>query len=180
MKTRRADDLAGSGRRQQRVRRAYLLNEALVYFSVVVVILGCGYAALYHLIDHSMVMRRSADDVSKALHAGERWRADLRASRNQLWSEDSGGGRVLWLSGGRADVAYQFATNSVLRRHGKGPWVPVLTQVKSSSMQAEQRQNVTAWRWELELEPRKKGSVRPGRILPLFTFIAVPESSLNK
>jgi hypothetical protein len=155
------------------------MNEALVYIGVLFVILGCGYVAMCRLIDHSMVLRRSADDVTKALHAGERWRADLRASRSQSWSAESGGERALRLAGGGAEVAYQFATNTVLRRHGQGPWVPILTQVKSSSMQAEHRQNVTAWRWELELEPRKKASVAPSRIRPLFTFLAVPESTTN-
>jgi len=179
---RRASPLGGSAtahKGSRQAKRGYLLNEALVYFSVVFVILGCGYEAMYHVIDHSVAMRRSADDVSKALHAGERWRADLRASRTQSWADEAGAERVLVLSGARAEVAYKFATNAVCRRHGKGPWVPVLSQVKSSSMQADRRQSVTAWRWELELEPRRKGSVRPGSLRPLFTFMAVPASSTN-
>jgi hypothetical protein len=47
-------------------------------------------------------------------------------------------------------------------------------------MAADQRQYVTAWRWELELQPRAKGSVKPGRVRPLFTFLAVPERPANK
>ena len=42
-------------------------------------------------------------------------------------------------------------------------------------MTADPREYVTAWRWELELQPRATGSVKPGRVRPLFTFLAVPE-----
>jgi len=42
-------------------------------------------------------------------------------------------------------------------------------------MAADPRERVVAWRWELELRPRPSGSVKPGRIRPLFTFLAVPE-----
>ena len=159
-----------------RASAAYLLVEALVYIGVVFVILGCGYGTLYRYIDNSMTLRRSAGDLSKALHAGERWRADLRTSRTQSWSTDDAAEPVLLLSGGPVDVSYRFADHALFRRRGTGTWATVLTQVKSSTMKADPREHVTAWRWELELQPRAKGSVKPGSIRPLFTFIAVPQS----
>jgi hypothetical protein len=47
-------------------------------------------------------------------------------------------------------------------------------------MTSDPREYVTPWRWELELETRAKGSVKPGRVRPLFTFIAVPERPSTK
>jgi hypothetical protein len=44
----------------------------------------------------------------------------------------------------------------------------LLPKVKSSQMQAEARAGVTAWRWELELTPRRKEAYLPLR----FTFAA--------
>jgi hypothetical protein len=48
-----------------------------------------------------------------------------------------------------------------------------LSNVKSSKMQSELRENVTAWRWELELKTVKKTA----RVRPLFTFEAVAGST---
>jgi hypothetical protein len=47
-------------------------------------------------------------------------------------------------------------------------------------MQPDRREYITAWRWELELQTRATGSVKPGRVRPLFTFIAVPERPATK
>jgi hypothetical protein len=47
-------------------------------------------------------------------------------------------------------------------------------------MAADRREHVTAWRWELELATRTQGSVKPGRVRPLFTFVAVPERTSSK
>ena len=44
----------------------------------------------------------------------------------------------------------------------------LLPKVKLSQMQPEARGGVTAWRWELELTPRRKEAALPLR----FTFVA--------
>src|SRR5439155_11435731 len=62
------------------VRSGYMLIEALVYIGVSFLLLGIGFAAMYRCIDNSVGLRRSADDITSALHAGERWRADVRAT----------------------------------------------------------------------------------------------------
>jgi type II secretory pathway pseudopilin PulG len=156
-------------------RGGYLLIEALVYIGVVAALLGVAYAAAYRSIDRSIALRRNADDITSALHAGERWRADVRAAASQVRLEPTDAGQLLYLDGPSNTVAYCFATNAVSRRVGTGPWVRLLPNVKSSTMTADQRAHVTAWRWELELQTRATGSVKPGRIRPLFTFLAVPE-----
>ena len=169
-------EIPGRGRGQ----RGYLLIEALVYIAVVVTLLGAGYAAMYRCVDSSIALRRNADDITSALHAGERWRADVRAATSQVRVENTDAGQLLYLEGTRGAVVYRFTTNAVFRRVSAGPWVRLLQSVKSSSMAADPREYVTAWRWELELQPRAKASVKPGRVRPLFTFLAVPERPATK
>ena len=160
--------------------RGYLLIEALVYIGVVAALLGVAYAAAYRSIDRSIALRRNADDITSALHAGERWRADVRTASSRVRLVNTDAGQLLYLDGPSHAVVYSFATNAVSRRLGMGPWVRLLPNVKSSSMTTDQREHVTAWRWELELQTRATGSVRPGRIRPLFTFLAVPEGPSSK
>jgi hypothetical protein len=157
-------------------KNAYLLTETLVYMAVLFLLLGAGYLAMYRCVDNSATMRRSADDIARALRAGEQWRADVRAAASQGRWETTDAGQVLHLPGSRSEVAYRFSEGAVLRRTGSNPWRPVLTKVKSSKMEADQRQNVTVLRWELELDPGTK----PVRVRPLFTFISVPQESSTK
>src|SRR5439155_18922669 len=128
-------------------------------------------------MDNSVTLRRNADDIANALHAGERWRADLRSAAGPVRWEDTADGRILHLAGAHGEVAYRFSAGAILRRRDSGPWSSLLTSVKASTMEADPRQKVTAWRWELELQTRIKGAAKPGRFRPLFTFVAVPESS---
>jgi hypothetical protein len=154
---------------------AYMLTEALVYISLLFVVLGVGYIALDRCIDNSVSLHRSADDIATALHAGERWRADVRAAGKLVRLENSSSGQVLNLEGAKGMVAWRFSDGAVFRRIGAGSWARLLDHVSSSVMESDPRQNVVAWRWELELQPRLKGSVKPGRVRPLFTFISVRE-----
>jgi hypothetical protein len=87
---------------------------------------------------------------------------------------------LLYLDSPGKAVVYRFATNAVTRRVGNGPWMPVLPRVKASTMTADRREQVTAWRWEVEIATRATGSAKPGRIRPLFTFLAVPEPPVSK
>jgi hypothetical protein len=155
----------------------YMLTEALVYIGLVFLLLGIGYAAMYRTIDNSIALRRNADDIIRALHVGERWRADVRlASRGAAW-DNTGDEPILRLQGSRYQVDYRFASGAVYRRNGTGPWSRVLERVGSSSMERDQRPMVTVWRWELELQPQTRGSFKPGRVRPLFTFLAVPPAT---
>jgi hypothetical protein len=154
-----------------------MLTEALVYIGLVFVLLGIGYAAMYRSIDNSVALRRNADDILRAMHAGERWRADIRlATRDVAW-DNSGDNPVLRLEGSTNQVNYRFTGSAVCRRTGTGPWSRILEHVGSSLMEREQRPAVIVWRWELELQPQATGSFKPGRVRPLFTFLAVPPSA---
>lgn len=152
--------------------QGYLLIECLVYIGVLLILLGVTYAAFYRCVASGVMLRRNVDDITNALHVGERWRADLRAATGRIRISDDPTGPVLIIPVTRGEIAYQSTTNAVLRRIGSGPWIPQLERVKSSTMAADPRPNVTAWRWELELRPQSR---KPVRVRPLFTFIAVPE-----
>jgi hypothetical protein len=160
--------------------RAFYLVEALVYIGVIAVLFGVGYAATYRCIDRSIALRRNADDITSALHAGERWRADVRAATGQIRLENSDAGQFLYLDGPGRAVVYRFATNAVTRRVGGSPWMRVLPSVKASAMTADPREQVTAWRWEVEIATRTIASAKPSRMRPMFTFLAVPERPPTK
>ncbi len=150
---------------------AYLLIEALVYIGLSLVLFTVGYAALYRCIDTTVAMRRSAEDLSHSLYAGERWRADVRAAHGSLRLETTESEQILHLPAvARGEIAYRFYENAVFRRINSSPWSILLTNVVASTMESDPRQNVSAWKWELDLRPRSK----PSRIRPLFTFEAVP------
>jgi len=153
----------------------YLLTEALVYISVVVLILGIGYAAMYRSIRYSLDLRRSAEDIAKALSVGERWRDDIRAASIRADWQQVDGERVMLLEGSSGKIAYRVADQTLFRKTGDAPWASVLSSIKTSSFQADQREHVKTWRWELELQPRAKNP----RLKPLFTFTAVPAMGLK-
>jgi hypothetical protein len=158
-------------------RSGIMLVDCLVYGSVLLILLGVAYAALYRCSENSAMLRRNTEDVTMALKAGERWRADVRAARGLIRSSMADDGTEVVLPCPRDDVSYRFATNSVSRRVGNGGWNSLLPSVASSIMASENRTNLTAWRWELELKPRSK---RPVHLRPLFTFIAVPEKGITQ
>lgn len=151
----------------------YMLTEALVYIGLLVVVLGVGYQAMYRCVYNSAVLRRNAEDISRAMHAGERWRADVRAADKSVRVETAGDVQVLYLLGAINQVTYRFEDGALYRRFGSGGWARVLERVKTTSFQADPRGRVSAWRWELELQPQEKANVKAGRIRPLFTFLAV-------
>jgi hypothetical protein len=160
--------------------RAYFLIECLVYIALVMGLLGVGYAAMYRCLDSSIALRRNAEDITSALHAGERWRADIRSATTPPRVEVIENVQLLHLDSARGPITYRFGTNGVSRQLGEGKWMVVLPRVKASTMSADPREHVTAWRWELELRPRTTGSMKPGRVRPLFTFLAVPNQLPSK
>lgn len=153
-------------------RAGYSLIECLVYISLVVVVLGCASLAMYRGLDQLIVLKRNADDISAALKVGELWRADVRAGLGGIGNVQTEAGPAVRIETTAGDVMYHTADNVLWRTKG-GARAPVLRNVKNSAMTPELRGGVTAWRWELELQPRAKGGVKPGRVRPLFTFLAV-------
>lgn len=151
--------------------RGITLFECLVYLGAVMVILGLSTAAFYQCMDNSIGLRRNADDIVRALKAGEHWRDDVRAATVQPKFEQTDAGWTLAIHHGECEIAYQFVTNALLCRAGSGgSWAVALDRVKSCQVMPEQRQHVWCWRLELELEAYRKGA----RLQPLFSFEAEP------
>jgi len=155
----------------RRLERGIMLIECLVYISLLFVVLGFGYMAFYRSQDFAIGLRRNADDIVRALDAGERWRQDIRSARGPIRIEAGGGEEVLHIPQARGEVAYRLAGGELRRCAGeRAPWLVVLPQVKSSHMQADVRTRITSWRWEIELSQTRKHA----RVRPRFTFEAVP------
>lgn len=163
---------SASSPRRLRASGGFTLIECLIYMSVLFVIMGVGYVAMYRSMDASAGFRRNGTDISQALKAGERWRADVRNAAASLRVETTrDGDTILHVPQAHGQIDYLITSNSVSRRIGKKDWVPILEHVKTASFVADRREKVTAWRWEIELQVYRK---QVGRLRPLFTFIAVP------
>ena len=162
---------AAFSQRRPRITAGISLIECLVYIALVSVVTGAGFMALYFTTDNHRRLRRNADDIMAAVNAGERWRNDVRAARGTITAETNAAGQTLRIPQANTVVAYQFAGCQVRRQsQAAAPWVILLPAVQASQMRPDPRAHVTAWRWELTLQP----SSRRGRIPPVFSFEAVP------
>lgn len=155
----------------------FQLIEVMVYLAMLTVLLSVAYVAFDRALWRSEALRRSADDIARALRAGERWRADVRAATGPIRVERSEEGERVWIPGPHGVIAYERMTNALVRREAGAPAALLLARVKASAMSPESRERVTVWRWELELLPPTK---RPVSVRPLFTFLAVPERSVSR
>jgi hypothetical protein len=147
-----------------------LLVECLVYISVFAILLGGGTAAFYFCWDHTQAVIYTTDDIASALRAGERWRADVRAATGKITVETNATGEVVWIPEGARKVSYHFESNGVRRQISTSDNSELLlAKVKTSEMKLDSRGTVSAWRWELELLPRREEAHLP----LLFEFEAV-------
>jgi hypothetical protein len=146
-----------------------LLVECLVYIAVLAIFLGGGTAAFYFCWDHSKALIYATNDITAALRAGERWRADVRAATGEISIATTTTGELVRIPETKKEVVYRFEAGEVRRE------IPVLhhswlllPKVKSSQMTSDARGTVSAWRWELELTPLRKETHLP----LVFTFEA--------
>jgi len=147
----------------------YLLIECLVYFGVFAVLLGIGYGAFYVCWDYSKALHYATDDINAALHAGERWRADIRNATGKITVETAAAGELLRIPCGTNEVLYRFNAGEIRRQVASSDFSEtLLPTVKASQMVMDTRGPVSAWRWELELKSRRKEA----RLPLLFTFEA--------
>jgi hypothetical protein len=161
--------------RRKRHPGGIMLVECMVYIAGFFLITGLAFAAYYRSLDNSRGLRQNADDITRALKAGERWRADVRSARRPLALEQAGGEQVLHIPQASGEIIYLFAQGAVWRKTPTES-LPVswLAAVKDSRMLQDTRDGVAAWRWELELASRQKVV----RLRPLFTFMAAaPQGS---
>ncbi len=146
------------------------LTECLVYLAIFALLTGIGLAAFYLCWNHSQALVYATDDISAALRAGERWRADVRRATGRISLEPSATGEWMRIPEGERTIVYLFEAGEVRRELLASQTSELLLpRVKTSQMSVAARSGVTAWRWELELNAR-----RPETQLPLlFTFEAV-------
>lgn len=150
--------------------RAFTIIECLVYLGLVMLLLGLGTIAFYRCFDNTKGLRRNANDITRAVNAGELWRNDIRAASRAIQVDETD--LTIRIPQREREVWYRFADTQVLRKTSKdAPWLPLLSKVQSSRMASDPRAHVIAWRWELELQTSRKEA----RVRPLFTFLAVPE-----
>jgi len=146
---------------------AITLIECLTYIALFFIVAGLAFAAYYRMEEQARGLSRNAGDISAAVRAGERWRADLRLATAPPQVDN---GNVIRITQKGGEVRYIFRDKAVWRQSAGQPSpILILERVKSSSMQSDRRQRVTSWRWELELQTRRvEASVRS-----LFTFIGM-------
>jgi len=159
---------------------AYFLMELLIYIGVVGVLLAVGYVAVERCIDRSAALYKNANDITSALHVGEVWRVDVRSAIAPVGVDSNGSSQTAHIPTPRGEVLYRFETNALLRRVGTNSWVCLLPRVKASDMTEDRRKNANAWKWELELLPARNNLYNTNQIVPLFTFLAVPQKTTNK
>jgi hypothetical protein len=145
------------------------LIECLVYIAVFAILLGVGFGAFYFCWDHTRAVIFATDDVSSALRAGERWRADVRGATGKISVETTAAGEVVRIPESEMEIVYRFESGGLRRENSalKNSQL-LLPKVKASEMKAETRAGVSAWRWELELTPRRTET----RLALRFTFEA--------
>lgn len=150
-------------------RSGIMLIECLVYIFVFAVLLGGGMAVFYYCWDHTRAVIFTAGEIESTLRAGETWRADVRAATGRVSIESTATGEVVRIPRNEKEIVYRFSDGELRREipaqnHSR----VLLAKVKTSEMKTTPRSDVTAWRWELELTPRRKEA----RLPLLFTFEA--------
>jgi hypothetical protein len=160
--------------RHPRALLGIMLVECLVYISLFFIILGVAFKLFYSCWANAKGVRRHTDEIVATLKTGERWRQDVRTATAPLRTEDSAEGNVICIPHAGGEIDYRFSEDAIWRRNGReSEWTQVLSKIKSSRMTADQRQRVTAWRWDVELASRRAGA----RMHPLFSFEAVPQNN---
>jgi hypothetical protein len=145
-------------------RRGIIMVDALVYIGLTVVVLLLAAAVFDKGMRESAGLQRNVADIERALKAGERWRADVRGATGAIEVKE----QRMVIPHGAAAIVYEVGTNQVRRLEGEHRTEVFLAGVQDSKMIQERRGTVVGWRWELELERRRKEA----RMRPLFTFMA--------
>lgn len=164
-----------SGRGEQGI----MLLEAAVYVALLALVLELALGAFYLAFENNRNLSRNADDITRALRAGERWRAEVRGARGPLrFVTNPATAEVqLHLPGETNAVIYTFRDGAMFRQApGEPEAVALLDRVRRSEFVRDPRGEVVAWRWEIELESRRKAPP----VRPLFTFQAVEATEVKR
>jgi Tfp pilus assembly protein FimT len=156
-----------------RARSGISLIECMVYVAVLTILTAIALGVFYVCWNGFRAVISTTDDVSAALRAGERWRADVRGASGTISIENSTSGQIVKIPEKENQIVYSFGSGEMRRQVGpKGLSQLVLPKVKSSEIKSDTRAGITAWQWELELPERPRGPHVP----MLFTFEAAQKS----
>jgi hypothetical protein len=156
-----------------RGRAGIMLVECMTYIAVFLILSSVAMGAFYFCLGNSEALISATDDISAAIHAGERWRADVRQATGVITIENTASGEIMRIPEGGTEVVYRFASGQVQRQIGSANFMPLpLPKVISSDMKPDARGSVTAWQWELNLAQRRKETHLP----LLFTFEAAQKT----
>src|SRR5213593_4873328 len=70
----------GIARNPPQLQQGIMLVDCLVYLAIWTVVVGLAFSAFFRCMSYSKNLARNADDIARALKAGERWRQDVRAA----------------------------------------------------------------------------------------------------
>ena len=169
-------------------RRGVTLIEMLVY----IVLFSAFMLVVFETYFSSKTVARGiqgkASAIIQVMYAGERWRQDIRdatsppqITQSSLPNPDDLPDIIelttLKIIKPSETNWYTFRGDHVFRMSSLLPtkWELVMDTVDSSKMVEEQRGEVAAWRWEVELKTKTTNA--PTR--PLFTFLSVPKKPKN-
>jgi Tfp pilus assembly protein FimT len=159
---------------RQRPARGFTLVECLIYISVSAVVLGIGSVAFYRCWDDNKNITRNGNEIVQTLKAGENWRTDMRSATGPIKLSTTNAQQTISIPCGQQVVTYSFDNGEVRKQTVKnGSWNVVIQKVKSSQMETDKRDLVTAWRWDVELVSQRKNA----KVRPLFTFEVVAGNS---
>src|SRR5690242_19470360 len=118
--------------------RAIVLIDLLVYISLLAIILVLMAVVFDQGMQQAAHLRRNVADIERAMKAGERWRADVRAATGKPWMETKEGVEFFKIPTGTNEIAYSFQSNRVYRFDlGKEAWEVALKDVKGAQILAE-------------------------------------------
>lgn len=153
----------------RRTMTGFLLIEMLIYMALFLVVVGFATVVFFRFWDETKGLRRDADDIVRVLHVGDQWRTDVRSAVGPLELAHVNNGDQLRIPSRGGDIVYTISGTELRRSAGGSTNRLWLSNIKASRMDSDPRENVSAWRWELELKTVKTTSFYK----PLFTFESV-------
>jgi len=169
-------------------RRGVTLIEMLAYIVLFSAFMLVAFDMYFSSKTVARGIQGKASAIIQVMYAGERWRQDIRnatsppqITQSSLPNPDDLPDIIelttLKIIKPSETNWYTFRGDHVFRMSSLLPtkWELVMDKVNSSTMAEEQRGEVAAWRWEVELKTKTTNA--PTR--PLFTFLSVPKKPKN-